>query len=79
MAVYAIAALYGMKVELKVTFMNPFFMNKKRFLVLIGVFSISVFSLCVHIYIEHRRVKSERIRQLIVEAEESLYNIVKDN
>ena len=54
-------------------------MNKKRFLVLIGVFSLSVFFLCMHIYIEHRRVKSERIRQLIVEAEESLYNIVKDN
>lgn len=79
MAVYAIAALYGMKVEVRVTFMNPFFMNKKRFLVLIGVFSISLFFLCVHIYAEHRRIKSERIRQLIVEAEESLHSIVKDN
>jgi hypothetical protein len=53
-------------------------MEGKRFIVLGGVFIISLSFLCVHIYADSKAKKSERMKQLIQEAEISLSNINKD-
>ncbi len=53
-------------------------MESKRFIVLGGVFLISLSFLCVHVYADLKTKKSERIKQLIREAEFSLSNINKD-
>ena len=52
-------------------------MDRKRFIALGSIFIIGVFFICIHVYTDLKRKKSERIRQLIVEAESSLSNIVK--
>jgi hypothetical protein len=52
-------------------------MDRKRVIALGGIFLICMCVLCIHVYTDFKRKKSERIRQLIVEAESSLSNIVK--
>lgn len=54
-------------------------MEGNRIIVLSGMFLICICFLCVYVYAEQKKAKSERIRQLIGEAEISLANIDKDN
>lgn len=53
-------------------------MEGKRVIVLSGIFLICLCFLCGYVYSEYEKVKAERIRQLIGEAEISLSNINKD-
>lgn len=54
-------------------------MEGNRTIVLIGVFLICLCFLCSYVYLDLKAKKSERIKQLIQEAEFSLSNVNKDN
>lgn len=50
-------------------------MERKRVIVMSGIFMLCLSLLCVHVYADFKRKKSERIKLLIREAELSLSNL----
>lgn len=50
-------------------------MHRKRVIILSGIFLIGLSLLCMQVYADFKRKKSERIRILIMEAETSLSHL----